>query len=136
MSAPPSPSPPARIVIADDHPLVREGFRALIAPEEDLEIVGEAQDGEEALELCRTLCPDLVLMDVRMPKMDGLEATRAVKAECPKTSVLVVTSHESTEYLLDAVRAGAAGYVLKDATHKQLINAIRRCLSGESPLNQ
>jgi len=127
---------PARILITDDHELVRDGFRRMLGYEEDLEVVGEARDGREAVELCRRLDPDLVLMDVRMPKMDGLEATRAIKAEQPSVSVLVVTTYDNPDYLLEAVKAGAAGYVLKDAPNRQLTNAIRRSLEGESPLNQ
>ncbi len=127
---------PGRVLIADDHELVRDGFRRMLGYEEDLEVVGEARDGREAVELCRRLDPDLVLMDVRMPKMDGLEATRAIKAEHPSVSVLVVTTYDNPDYLLEAIKAGAAGYVLKDAPNRQLTNAIRRSLEGESPLNQ
>ena len=127
---------PARLLIADDHVLLREGMRTLLATEPDIKVIGEAADGQEALALCRELRPDLVLMDVRMPKMDGLEATRAIKEEHPQTSVLMVTSHNNPEYLLEAVRAGAAGYVLKEASKHELLEAIRKVLSGESPLNQ
>jgi len=127
---------PARLLIADDSALVRDGMRVMLASERDLEVVAEAADGEEALLACRSFRPDLILMDVRMPKMDGLAATREIKAEYPRTAVLIVTTHESPEYLLDAIRAGAAGYVLKEATRTQLTNAIRRALSGESPMNQ
>jgi NarL family two-component system response regulator LiaR len=127
---------PARILVADDHVLIREGIRAMLESEPDLEVIGEATNGREALELCRKLCPELVLMDVRMPVMDGLEATRKIKRECPETIVLMVTSHESPDYLFEAIKAGAAGYVLKNATKPQLSNAIRRTLGGESPLNQ
>ena len=86
--------------------------------------------------MCRELRPDLVLMDVRMPQMDGLEATREIKREHPRTIVLMVTSHENQDYMLEAIKAGAAGYVLKDATKQRLMNAVRRVLQGESPLNQ
>jgi DNA-binding NarL/FixJ family response regulator len=127
---------PARLLITDDHALVREGIRAMLASEPDLEVIAEAADGREALEFCRRLRPDLVLMDVRMPVMDGLEATRVIKAEHPETSVLMVTTYESSDYLLEAVKAGAAGYVLKNASKPQLSNAIRRVVGGESPLNQ
>ena len=127
---------PARIIITDDHVLIRDGIQAMLESEPDLEVVGEATNGQEALELCRKLCPDLVLMDVRMPVMDGLEATRKIKRECPETSVLMVTTYESSDYLFEAIKAGAAGYVLKNASKPQLSNAIRRTLGGESPLNQ
>lgn len=127
---------PARLLIADDHALVREGLRTMLAREADLEVVGEAEDGRQAVQLCRTLRPDLVLMDVRMPGMDGLAATRAIKSESPRVSILVITTHAETDYLLGAVEAGAAGYVLKDATKRELVDAVRKVLAGESALNQ
>jgi two-component system, NarL family, response regulator LiaR len=127
---------PARILIADDHALVREGLRTMLSGEEGIEVIAEAKDGRQALTLCRQLRPHLVLMDVRMPMMDGLEATRKIKAEMPKTSVMMVTMHENPDYLFEAVKAGAAGYVLKDASGERLLSAVRRTLEGESPLNQ
>ena len=127
---------PARIVIADDHGLVRQGFRGMLAREEGLEVVGEAQDGLEAVEVCSRLQPDLVLMDVRMPKMDGLSATREIKQRHPKMIVLMVSMHENPDYLLEAVKAGAAGYVLKGSPNSQIMSSIRRVLEGEFPLNQ
>jgi DNA-binding NarL/FixJ family response regulator len=127
---------PARIIITDDHVLIRDGIQAMLEDEPDLEVIGAATNGREALELCRKLCPELVLMDVRMPVMDGLEATRKIKRECPETSVLMVTTYESSDYLFEAIKAGAAGYVLKNASKPQLSKAIRRTLEGESPLNQ
>jgi DNA-binding NarL/FixJ family response regulator len=130
------PGPPARVLIADDHTLVRDGYRLMLDREEDLEVVGEAANGREAVELCRRLHPELVLMDVRMPEMDGLEATREIKVESPTTSVLVVTTYDNPDYLFEAVEAGAAGYVLKDAPKSELLDAVRRTLEGESPLNQ
>ena len=125
-----------RLVLADDHHLLRRGFRSLLSGEPGLEVVGEASTGLEAIELCRRLVPDLVLMDVRMPEMDGITATRRIKREQPGVSVLMVTMHENPDYLLEALDAGAAGYVLKDAPADRLINAVRRTLDGESPLNQ
>jgi two-component system, NarL family, response regulator LiaR len=127
---------PARLLIADDHALVREGLRTMLSGEEGLRVVAEAKDGQEALSSCRELEPDLVLMDVRMPVMDGLEATRRIKAEMPQTSVVMVTMHENPDYLFEAIKAGAAGYVLKDAPGERLLGAVRRTLEGESPLNQ
>ena len=116
--------------------MVRDGIKHMLGYEEDLEVVGEASNGREVVELCRRLKPDLVLMDVRMPEMDGLEATRAIKAEQPYVSVLVISLYRNPDYLLEAIEAGAAGYVLKDAPNRQLTNAMHRALEGESPLNQ
>src|SRR5215212_8963784 len=127
---------PARLIIADDHALLRSGIRSMLYGEPGLEVVGEAADGQEALELCRSLQPDLVLMDVRMPRMDGLAATRAIKEEFPKTSVVMVTMQEDPDYLFEAVIAGAAGYVLKGATPEQLTDAVRQVLDGEFLFNQ
>src|SRR5215216_2990800 len=126
----------ARLLIADDHALVREGLRTMLSGEEGIEVIAEANDGQQALHACRELKPDLVLMDVRMPVMDGLEATKKIKQEMPKTSVMMVTMHENPDYLFEAVKAGAAGYVLKDASGERLLSAVRRTLEGESPLNQ
>ena len=126
---------PARLIVADDHALVRGGFRAMLASEPDLQIVGEAENGRRAVELCRSLEPDLVLMDVRMPQMDGLQATRVIKAEHPATAVLMVTTHASDDYLFEAIKAGASGYVLKEATKQQLVDSIRVTLRGEPSIN-
>ena len=131
-----TPSQVARLLIADDHDLVREGLRTMLSGEDGLEVIAEANDGQQALTMCRELEPDLVLMDVRMPVMDGLEATRKIKQEMPQTSVMMVTMHENPDYLFEAVKAGAAGYVLKDASGARLLGAVRRTLEGESPLNQ
>jgi two-component system, NarL family, response regulator LiaR len=126
----------ARVLIADDHALVREGLRAVLEAEGGIEVVGEVGDGLGAVEACRELSPDLVLMDVRMPGVDGLEATRRIKAEMPGVGVVMVTMHENPDYLLEAVRAGAAGYVLKDASGERIALAVGRTLAGESPLEQ
>ncbi len=127
---------PARVVIVDDHALVREGLRAVLEADGGIEVVGEAENGPQAVKLCQRLSPDLVLMDVRMPLMDGLEATRRIKATMPAVSVVVVTMHENPDYLLEAVRAGAAGYVLKDSSGERIAGAVRRTLCGESPLEE
>jgi DNA-binding NarL/FixJ family response regulator/anti-sigma regulatory factor (Ser/Thr protein kinase) len=129
-------SPPARLVVADDQAIVREGLRTMLASEADFEVVGEAMDGREALELCRNLQPDLVLMDVRMPRMDGLAATRAIKSEGCATSILMLSTYENPDYLFEAIRAGASGYVIKDAGKRELIDAMLGALGGENPLNQ
>ena len=120
---------PVRLLIADDHALVRHGLRGMLEREPDIEVVGEAHNGREAVDLCRALGPNLVLMDVRMPEMDGLEATRAIKHECPEVSVLMVTMHDNQDYMREAAKAGAAGYVLKDAPRDELIGAVRRIAS-------
>ena len=125
-----------RLILADDHHLLRRGFKSLLSGESDLEVIGEASNGIEAIEMCRRLRPDLILMDVRMPEMDGITATRRIKEELPGVSVLMVTMHENPDYLLEALNAGAAGYVLKDAPADRLISAVHRTLNGESPLNQ
>ena len=124
---------PVRLLIADDHALVRQGLRGMLEREPDIEIVGEAHDGREAVDLCLTLGPNLVLMDVRMPEMDGLEATRAIKHERPEVGVLMVTMHDNQDYMLEAAKAGAAGYVLKDAPRDELIGAVRRIASPANP---
>ncbi len=125
---------PARVVIADDHELARAGLRSMLAGERGLELVGEAVDGAEAVTLCRELGPDLALLDVRMPGLDGVAATRAIKEACPATIVVLVTMYASPDYLLAALKAGAAGYLLKDASRREVITALRQVLRGESLL--
>ena len=118
----------ARLLIVDDHDLIRESTQLMLEGEPDLEVVGEAVNGRHALELCRQLRPDLVLMDVRMPDMDGLTATRAIKEELPAIRVLVVTAYESEDYLREAASAGATDYILKDAERYQLLEAVHAAL--------
>jgi DNA-binding NarL/FixJ family response regulator len=132
----PEVSGPARIVIAEDHPLFREALRHILSREADLEVVGEAVNGVDALELCRRLQPDLVLMDLGMPRMNGLEATRKIKSKFPHIIVLVLTASVEVSSLSDAIKVGAAGYILKDAFPQEITEAIRRVLRGESPLNK
>ena len=127
---------PARLVIADDHELARAGLRAMLTDQRGFELVGEASNGQEALQLCRRLRPDLALLDVRMPEMDGLTTCRAIKQECAATSVILITMHANTDYLFEALKAGAAGYVLKDLSQRELITAVQKVLHGESILNQ
>jgi DNA-binding NarL/FixJ family response regulator len=131
-----SPSQVARLLVADDHALVREGLRTMLSGEEGIEVVAEAHDGRQALDMCRKLEPDLVLMDVRMPVMDGLEATKRIKAEMPQTSVMMVTMHENPDYLFEAVKAGAAGYVLKGDDPDRVLGSVRAVLEGDTPLDQ
>jgi DNA-binding NarL/FixJ family response regulator len=124
-----------RIIIADDHPLWCSGLRTLLESWDSLiEVVAEATDGHQAVELALSLKPDLVLMDVWMPRMGGLEATRTIKRELPKTVVLMITASEEPNHLAEAIKAGAAGYVLKSSPHHQITEAIRAALDGETIL--
>lgn len=127
-----------RVVVVDDQTLVRTGLVAILSTEEDLEIVGEAADGEQAVALCRQVRPDVVLMDVRMPRMDGVEATRRVTTEhrpdAPPTRVLILTTFDLDELVHAALRAGASGFLLKDAPPDQLVHAIRVVAEGEALL--
>ena len=132
----PGPRPtPARMIIADDHELARAGLRTMLEGDRGLTLVGEATNGREAVALCQELRPDLALLDVRMPEMDGLASARAIRQTCPQTRVLIMTTHENPDYLLAALKAGAAGYVLKDVTRHDLLITIRRVLRGESVLS-
>ena len=122
----------ARLLIVDDHDLIRESTQLMLEGEPDLEVVGEAVNGLHALELCRQLRPDLVLMDVRMPEMDGLTATREIKKEMPTISVLMVSAYESEDYRREAASAGATDYILKDAERYQLLEAVHAALGERS----
>jgi DNA-binding NarL/FixJ family response regulator len=126
----------ARIVIADDHLLTRAGLRAVLGEDPEFELIGEAINGGQAVELGRALRPDLVLMDVRMPDMDGLQATRILKEASPTTTVLILTMFEDAEMLLESVKAGAAGYVLKNATEAELRAAMSDALAGNFPVDR
>jgi DNA-binding NarL/FixJ family response regulator len=127
---------PIQIVIADDHHLFREALGQLLSGCPDLEVVGEASNGQEALSLCRSLRPKLALVDVQMPEMSGIEAACEIKRELPSTIVLMLTAFENPDYLMEALKAGAAGYVLKHASFQQIVESIRRVLDGDSPLSQ
>jgi DNA-binding NarL/FixJ family response regulator len=125
----------ARAVIVDDHELARAGLRSMLSGTSWLDVVGEATDGRHAQVVCRHLRPDLVLMDVRMPGANGIATTRAIKDEHPTTSVVIVTMYDNPEYLLEALKAGAAGYVLKDSTRAELLTTLKRVLNGDSILD-
>jgi DNA-binding NarL/FixJ family response regulator len=122
-----------RLLIADDQALVRAGFKMILDAEEDLEVVGEASDGAAAVALIRELRPDVVLMDIRMPEMDGIEATRAVTGD-GRTRVLMLTTFDLNEYVYEALRAGASGFLLKDVPPEQLVAGIRVVAEGEALL--
>ena len=125
----------SRIIVADDHPLFRSAIRHTLEVHPDLEVVAEAANGQEAVELCRRLRPELVLMDLRMPERDGVAATHVIKREFPETLVLILTAIDESRDLSDSVEAGAAGYILKDAPAFQITHAVRRVLSGGSALD-
>jgi DNA-binding NarL/FixJ family response regulator len=123
---------PLRVVIADDHPLFRDGLRALIAVEPDLELVGEATTGQEAIDVVSELQPDVVLMDIQMPDLGGIDASRAITAASPATGVLIVSMFEDEHLIFAAVRAGARGYVLKGSRQDEVLRAIRAVGDGEA----
>ena len=125
-------SGPIRILIADDHPLFRAGLRALLESVPDTEVVGEATTGAEAVELTRTLRPDVVVMDINMPGLNGIEATRQIVVETEDMHVLVMTMHEDDESVFAALRAGARGYQLKGAAQAETLRAIRSVANGEA----
>jgi len=120
-----------RVLLADDHTIVREGVRALLAEHRDVEVVGEAADGVEAVEKARSLQPDVVIMDLLMPRMSGLEATRAIRQQLADVEVLVLTMYESDEHFFEVLQAGASGYLLKGATSADLVAALRALHAGE-----
>lgn len=126
---------PIRLIIADDHPVVREGLRAVLDSEADVEVVGEAGDGREALQLVESLQPDLVLMDLQMPDMDGVAATRRIGRDHDGVGVLILTTYDTDADITRAVAAGATGYLLKDASRQELMQAIRLAARGESVLS-
>jgi NarL family two-component system response regulator YdfI len=129
------PSPPSiRVLIADDHMVVREGLRAILEAAEDVDLVGEAADGAEAVQLAGELAPDVVLMDLRMPGVDGIEAIRQIKARYPGVEVVILTTYDDDENIVRGLRAGARGYLLKDSGRKALFEAIRAAARGESLL--
>jgi len=119
------------VLIVDDHPIVRSGLRSLLTAESDIEVVGEATDGEEGMEKTEALLPHVVLMDISMPNVDGLNATRQIKSRFPEVQILVLSMHRSDEYFFEMLRAGASGYILKSARTSDLLEAIRVVSRGE-----
>lgn len=123
-----------QILIADDHPVVREGLAGMLAGQPDFEVVGIAKNGKEAIALHKDLAPDLILMDLRMPELDGVEAIQAIKSDNTSTYILVLTTYDSDADIIRAIEAGATGYLLKDTPREELFRAIRTASSGESVL--
>ncbi len=120
-----------RILLADDHTILRAGLRMMLNAQPDFEVVGEAQDGRQAIQEAQRLQPDVILMDITMPDMNGIEATRQIKKLLPETKVLMLTMHEHDEYVFQALRAGASGYMLKEAADTDLISALRVIQNGQ-----
>lgn len=125
-----------RVVICDDHDLIRHALRNVINDEPDMEVIGEASDGEQAVAVVSTLQPDAVVMDIQMPGLSGIEATRRIKQFLPQVTILVLTVHDSNEYILRILEAGATGYLTKGIISKEIPTAIRAALSGESILSE
>ena len=123
------------VLVADDHDIVREGTRRVLENEEDIAVVGEARDGEEAVEQAKRLKPDVVVMDIAMPKLNGIEATKQIKALVPATAILILTIYDNDQYIFSLLEAGAAGYLLKSIHSSALVEAIRSVYAGESVLH-
>jgi DNA-binding NarL/FixJ family response regulator len=119
------------VILADDHPMIRSGIRMLLKEADDISIVGEASNGEEAVTLTRDLTPDIIVLDLSMPKLSGIEAVRIITRRYPKTRILVLTMHENEEYILQIVKSGASGYIIKTSGKDELLKAIRTVAAGE-----
>jgi DNA-binding NarL/FixJ family response regulator len=124
-----------RVLVADDHPVVQHGICTMLELEDDIDVVGRASDGNDAVQLAADLDPDVILLDVQMPELDGIEALRRIRARDPAARVIVLTTYRNEDYLFPSLQAGARGYLLKDATREELAGAIRAVASGESLLD-
>ena len=124
-----------RVLVADDHPVVRHGLCTMLEIEDDIVVVGRAADGEEAVAQARETRPDIILMDVQMPRVDGIEALRRIRAHDPEARVIVLTTYRNEDYIFPSLQAGARGYLLKDASREELASAIRKVYAGESLLD-
>jgi len=124
-----------RVLIADDHALVREGTRRMLEQEVDMEVVGEAGDGEETVKLACELKPDVAIVDIAMPKLDGIEATKQIKERCPSVTILILSAYDDDQFIFSLLEAGAAGYLLKSVRSRELVDAVRAVYAGESVLH-
>lgn len=124
-----------RILLADDHTILRNGIRAILEDEPGMEVVGEAEDGRTAVSLATQLKPDIVIMDIAMPLLNGLEATRQIRRTCPGVKVIILSMHDNEEYIVQVLESGAMGYILKDAAARELIQALRTVHRGEAVLS-
>jgi len=124
-----------RTLIADDHAVLRDGMRHVLEREQDIEVIGDAGDGEEAVRLATCLIPDVAIIDITMPQLDGIEATRQIKALCPNVTVLILTAYDDEQFIFSLLEAGAAGYLLKSVRAQQLIDAVRAVNAGETVLH-
>lgn len=122
--------PNISVLLAEDHHVVRKGISTLLSLEKDIDLVGEAKDGEEAVKMTMDLCPDVVIMDITMPILNGIEAMRQIKRAMPKTKILILTMHTREQYIRQALRDGASGYLLKESTHEELLDAIKTVHNG------
>jgi DNA-binding NarL/FixJ family response regulator len=127
--------PPTRVLIADDHPLIRSGLRALLGREREFEVVGEAADGYQALELVEQLKPDVVMLDVSMPRLNGIDVAKKISATTPSTRIIIVSIHSDESYVLRALKAGAKGYLLKASPEGDILNAVRAVAAGQAYLS-
>jgi len=124
-----------RVVIAEDHTLFREGLKALLSLEPEFEVVGEAADGYHAIQSAKELKPDLILLDISMPRVDGMAAIKEIKRVCPEAKILILTVHKTEEHVLETLKSGASGYVLKDASHEEFLLAMKSVLQGKRYLS-
>ena len=120
-----------KILLADDHPILREGVRSVLKKESDIEVVGVAEDGRKALELVRQITPDIVVIDITMPNLNGVDATRQIIRDCPKVKVIALSIHSSRQFVINMLKAGATGYILKECTPEEIVKAIRAVFAGE-----
>ncbi len=124
-----------RVLLADDQDIIRTGLTIILNHQQDLEVVGQAADGVEAIELAKKLQPDVILMDIKMPRMNGIQATRQIVSALPKTQIIILTTYDTDDWVFDGIRAGAIGYLLKDASSDNLADAVRGALRGESQMD-